>query len=62
MQAAGGAASDVHGLLLRRQQSVHGRRHRLHVDLGAGRRVRGPEAGGCGGIDPCGPGWGGQHL
>lgn len=54
-----GAASDVQGLLLRRQKSVHGRRHRLHVDLGVGRCVRGPEAGGCGGIDLCGPGWGG---
>lgn len=27
--------SDVNGLLLRRQQSVHGCRHRLHVDLRA---------------------------
>ena len=36
MHAAGaGAASDVHGLLLGRQQSVHGSRHRLHVNLRA---------------------------
>lgn len=31
--------SDVDRLLLRRQQAVHGRRHRLHVDL----RPRGEE-------------------
>lgn len=32
---AGGADSDVNGLLLGRQQSVHGSRHGLHVDLRA---------------------------
>lgn len=35
MRQAVGAASDVHGLLLGRQQSVHGSRHRLHVNLRA---------------------------
>lgn len=39
------AASDVNGLLLGRQQSVHGSRHRLHVDLRAGGHVSGPGAG-----------------
>ena len=36
-----GAASDVDGLLLGCQQSVHGSRHRLHVDLRAETHVSG---------------------
>lgn len=46
-----GAASDVNGLLLGRQQSVHGSRHCLHVNLRtehmlSGAEAQGPEAGG----------------
>lgn len=53
----GGAASDVHGLLLGRQQSVHGSRHRLHVNLRAEADVSrrggsGPRAGGEGCLPP----------
>lgn len=62
MHAPGGcAASDVHGLLLGRQQSVHGSRHRLHVNLRAETHVSGAE-GGCVGTAP-GSGRGGtsQH-
>ena len=43
-----GAASDVDGLLLGCQQSVHGSRHRLHVDLQAETHVSsGPGLRGC---------------
>lgn len=37
----GRRASDVDGLLLGREQSVHGGRHRLHVDLRADTHVSG---------------------
>jgi hypothetical protein len=40
-----GAHSDVNGLLLGRQQSVHGCWHRLHVDLRAESGLTGVEAG-----------------
>lgn len=35
LPGGGGMASDVDGLFLGRQQSVHGSRHRLHVNLRA---------------------------
>ena len=35
MLPGGGVASDVDGLFLGRQQSVHGSRHSLHVNLRA---------------------------
>ena len=69
MQAArrGGTASDVNGLLLGRQQSVHGSRHRLHVNLRAETSISRPEAAGWGGVWLCGHSpplrrGGGQHL
>lgn len=63
MQAAGRrAASDVHGLLLGRQQSVHGRGHRLHVNLRADGMAVGLRPGAVWALPPMGLGAGGQRL
>lgn len=50
-----GHGSDVNRLLLGRQQSVHGSRHRLHVDLRAGAQVSRGGAGARGGVMPVKP-------